>query len=340
MSRPEYDLEVRKLINDLRKKELSSSSQVALASIRLIKKLVGESKWQTANDLLKILLDEGNKLFRILPNEMVVKNIWKRVLKIIKDESNNQELSSHVVLDSLQGNLFNSTKSQNLSITDSELKPIIIEAISEIINEIETGVQNIAAQSLEHIHANEVILTLGKSETVEAFLKNAARKRKFHVIIAENAPYLEGHELALNLSKVGLDVTLISDAAIFTIISRVNTIIIGTQGIFANGGLKAHVGTHSLALAAKHHNIPLIVCTSLFKLSADYYVDSNNLPDLLPSDDVLSSHFHPNITVINPSFEYVPPELITLFIFNTTKNAPSYVYRLLREMYAIEDDYV
>jgi translation initiation factor eIF-2B subunit beta len=58
-----------------------------------------------------------------------------------------------------------------LSITDSELKPIIIEAISEIINEIETGVQNIAAQSLEHIHANEVILTLGKSETVEAFLK-------------------------------------------------------------------------------------------------------------------------------------------------------------------------
>ncbi len=56
------------------------------------------------------------------------------------------------------------------------------------------------------------------------------------MIIAENAPYLEGHELALNLSKVGLDVTLISDAAIFTIISRVNTIIIGTQGIFANGG--------------------------------------------------------------------------------------------------------
>lgn len=338
MSRPEYDLEVKKLINDLKKKELTSSSQIALASIRLIKKLVGESKWQTASDLVKILKEEGEKLFRILPNEMIVKNIWKRVLKIIKDESFNQELSSHVS-DSLQGNLFNSTKSQNFSISDSELKPIIIEAVSEIINEIETGVQNIAAQSLEHIHANEVILTLGKSETVEAFLKNAARKRKFHVIIAENAPYLEGHELALNLSKVGLDVTLISDAAIFTIISRVNTIIIGTRGIFANGGLKAHVGTYSLALAAKHHNIPLIVCANLFKLSPEYYVDSNNLPDLMPADDILTNNFHPNITVINPSFEYVPPELITLFIFNTTKNAPSYVYRLLRETYSIEDDY-
>ena len=68
-----------------------------------------------------------------------------------------------------------------MSITDSELKPIIIEAISEIINEIETGVQNIAAQSLEHIHANEVILTLGKSETVEAFLK-VIRKLTFQKI--------------------------------------------------------------------------------------------------------------------------------------------------------------
>ena len=47
----------------------------------------------------------------------------------------------------------------------------MIEAISEIKNEIETSIENIASQSLEHIHANEVILTMGKSSTVEAFLK-------------------------------------------------------------------------------------------------------------------------------------------------------------------------
>jgi translation initiation factor eIF-2B subunit beta len=47
----------------------------------------------------------------------------------------------------------------------------MIEAISEIINEIDTSVKNIASQSLDHIHANEVILTMGKSGTVEAFLK-------------------------------------------------------------------------------------------------------------------------------------------------------------------------
>lgn len=50
---------------------------------------------------------------------------------------------------------------------------------------------NIAMQALEHIHSNEVIMTVGRSRTVEAFLKDAARKRKFHVIVAECAPFCQ-----------------------------------------------------------------------------------------------------------------------------------------------------
>ena len=46
-------------------------------------------------------------------------------------------------------------------------------------------------QALEHIHSNEVIMTVGRSRTVEAFLKDAARKRKFHVIVAECAPFCQ-----------------------------------------------------------------------------------------------------------------------------------------------------
>lgn len=337
---PDYDLEVKKFINDLNNNELTSS-QIALASTRIIKKLVGESKWATSNDLLQILKKQGDILFKILPSQVVLKNIWKRVMKIIKDESINQEYSHRTPIDSLQGNLFIAKNLQNIQISDSELKPIMIEAISEIVNEIETSRHNIASQSLEHIHENEVILTQGKSSTVEAFLKKAATKRKFHVVVVENAPYLDGHDAALNLSKAGLDVTLITDAAIFSIISRVNKIIIGTYSIYANGGLNAPIGTNTLALAAKYHNIPLIVCSSLFKLSPEYYSDSAHcLPDLLPSSDVLEMNFHPNVTVLNPKFDYVPPELINLFIFNTAKNAPSYVYRLLREMYTIDEDFV
>lgn len=44
-------------------------------------------------------------------------------------------------------------------------------------------------------------------------------------------------------------------------------VIIGTKTILANGALRAVTGTHTLALAAKHHSTPLIVCASMFKLS-------------------------------------------------------------------------
>lgn len=36
-------------------------------------------------------------------------------------------------------------------------------------------------QALDHMHANEVILTFGHSNTTQLFLKEAAKKRKFQV---------------------------------------------------------------------------------------------------------------------------------------------------------------
>lgn len=62
--------------------------------------------------------------------------------------------------------------------------------------------ENIAAQALEHIHSNEVIMTIGFSRTVEAFLKEAARKRKFHVIVAECAPFCQVGGLLEFLRKI------------------------------------------------------------------------------------------------------------------------------------------
>lgn len=102
--------------------------------------------------------------------------------------------------------------------------------------------------------------------------------------------------MATSLSKADIETTVIADAAIFAVMSRVNKVsgrgfsgkkklvsgtshcllfltllplqvIIGTQTVLANGGLRAVNGTHTLALAAKHHSTPLIVCTPMFKLS-------------------------------------------------------------------------
>lgn len=51
------------------------------------------------------------------------------------------------------------------------------------------SVENIAEEATKHIHTNDVILTLGQSATVEAFLLKAAESVEFEVIICECAPF-------------------------------------------------------------------------------------------------------------------------------------------------------
>lgn len=43
------------------------------------------------------------------------------------------------------------------------------------------------------------------------------------------------------------------------------------------------------------------------------------------------------VEIHSPMFDYVPPELVTLFISNIGGNAPSYMYRLLSELYHPDD---
>ena len=44
-------------------------------------------------------------------------------------------------------------------------------------------------------------------------------------------------------------------------------VLVGTHVVLANGGIMAPVGTHIVALAAKHHSCPFVVLTGLHKLS-------------------------------------------------------------------------
>lgn len=221
------------------------------------------------------------------------------------------------------------------------LKQSIIQAVNELIDELEAVGSNIASQALDHIHANEVILTVGRSRTVEQFLKFAARKRNFQVVVVESAPSCSGHEMASNLTAAGIDTVLVGDAAAFAMMSRVNKVIIGCHAITANGGMIGRTGTRIVAACAKHFSTPVCVVTGLYKITPIFpenHADFNLLssPDMVVpfSDATLVNN---SIEVLNPQFDYVPSSLITLLITNQYSSPPSYVYRLLGELYDTDD---
>lgn len=222
-------------------------------------------------------------------------------------------------------------------------RPAVMEAIGEIMNDLEDLHKNIDEQASAHIHAGEVILTYSRSKTVESFLKAAAKKRQFQVIVCEGAPHFGGHRMATSLAAAGIDTTVIHDSAAFAIMARVNKVLLPAHAVMANGGLIAPSGSHMLALAAKHNSVPLICLTGMFKLCPMYpHEGQDTLQDLVSPSSVvnfaeLSDDLMSKVEFVNPVHDYIPPQLINLFVTNIGAFQPSYIYRLLSEYYHSDD---
>ncbi|ESR44665.1 hypothetical protein CICLE_v10001295mg [Citrus x clementina] len=243
------------------------------------------------------------------------------------------------------------SKSADKSSRSRKLKHDVIEAVNELIQDIVTCHEQIAEQAVEHIHQNEVILTLGSSRTVLEFLFAAKeKKRSFRVFVAEGAPRYQGHLLAKELVARGLQTTLITDSAVFAMISRVNMVIVGAHAVMANGGVIAPVGMNLVALAAQKHAVPFVVLAGSHKLCPLYPHNPEVLLNELRSPSELldfgefsdcmdfgSGSGSPLLHVVNPAFDYVPPKLVSLFITDAGGHNPSYMYRLIADYYSADD---
>lgn len=125
-----------------------------------------------------------------------------------------------------------------------QVRQNVLDAVNELIDELDGIQQLISDQALEHVHSNEVILTFGYCRTVYLFLREAAKKRQFQVVVAEGAPAYEGQKLACQLANDGLQTTCITDSAVFAMMARANMVLLGAHAVLANGGMLCTVRGH------------------------------------------------------------------------------------------------
>ncbi|KIW05087.1 uncharacterized protein PV09_03646 [Verruconis gallopava] len=245
---------------------------------------------------------------------------------------------------------------------DHNIKADVIEGIREILDELDIVDEQISQYALENIHSDEIILTHTSSLTIQRFLLTAARKRKFTVIHVESYPNdsQTTHDVILHGSKkdvaavdeseeedrfkpltaAGIKVIMIPDSAVFAIMSRVNKVILATHSVLANGGLVAAAGAKMIAQVAQAHQTPVVVLTGIYKLSPIYPFDVDELIEWGDAGQVASyesKEFVESVDVINPVFDYVPPELVDLYISNLGSHAPSYLYHVVAEHYDFRD---
>jgi translation initiation factor eIF-2B subunit beta len=102
--------------------------------------------------------------------------------------------------------------------------------------------------------------------------------------------------------------------------SRVNKIILGAHAILANGGMFAITGTLLAAKAARAHSTPVVVCAGQFKLTPLWNLYHNyGALDFGDPGQVLrfeEGDLLNEVDVVNPYYDYVPPELVDAFITN------------------------
>ncbi|CAL1536679.1 unnamed protein product [Lymnaea stagnalis] len=335
-------------VDELKKGSTQGSCDVAIKTIHLLIRIISQAKISNERDLIKHVAAEGKRIQAGDPSENIIGNIICRILKIIRDESGYCHFFKIELFLLIEVNarktwfVWKQFQSKGQKTTVPLEDASIIEAITELKTEIEGCVENIAAQAPCYINENDVILTIGRSRTVEAFLKNAALKNKFQVLVSECAPFYQGHEMAKNLAQAKINTTLITECQIGIIMPRVNKVIIGAHSFMANGGLKAVTGTNIMAILAKEHNKHVIVCSSMYKLSPLFHSTSKHASfnkfaspsELLDYED---AELLSKVEVMTPVFDYVPPDLVYMIVSNNGAQSVSYMYRLVKDFYHPDD---
>src|SRR5215813_1849512 len=167
-----------------------------------------------------------------------------------------------------------------------------------------------AAQGSQLISENSVVLTHSRSSTVLAALLNAAGAgRRFALLATESRPMFEGRQLAETVSRAGIHVTGIVDAAAALVMDTVDVVLVGADRV-TPGHVLNKVGTRMIALAARDLGIPVYSLADTSKFIGHPPTGSQpNAPDA----EVWPDH-PPAVSVINRYFEEVPVGLFTAIV--------------------------
>jgi len=118
---------------------------------------------------------------------------------------------------------------------------------------------------LTHCNAG-ALATAGQGTALSVIFEAHKKGKKFRVYADETRPLLQGGRLtAWELQQAGIDVTVICDNMAGWLMKqgRIDMVITGADRIAANGDAANKIGTYSLSILAREHNIPFYIAAPL-----------------------------------------------------------------------------
>jgi methylthioribose-1-phosphate isomerase len=171
-------------------------------------------------------------------------------------------------------------------------------------------------------HCNAGALATGGYGTALGVIRAAlAAGNKISVIADETRPFLQGSRLtAWELQRDGIPVTLICDNMAGYLMQQgdIDCVIVGADRIAANGDVANKIGTYTVAVLAREHNIPFYVAAPRSTIDLRL-TDGSQIPieerDAREVTHIGDKALAPaGVAVRNPAFDVTPARLVTAII--------------------------
>ncbi|MEZ2250896.1 S-methyl-5-thioribose-1-phosphate isomerase [Microcoleus sp.] len=180
-------------------------------------------------------------------------------------------------------------------------------------------------------HCNAGGLATAGYGTALGVVRSAWREGRLARLFAdETRPRLQGAKLTTwECVQEGIPVTLIADnmAAHCMKQGMIHAVVVGADRIAANGDAANKIGTYSLAIIAKAHNVPFFVAAPLSTIDFELS-DGSQIPieerDPIEMYQVGTTRICPvGVEFYNPAFDVTPAELISGIITEYGTVAPA-----------------
>jgi methylthioribose-1-phosphate isomerase len=204
----------------------------------------------------------------------------------------------------------------------TEARQMLIEdiAANRAMGQFGAGLLPSSGGILTHCNAG-ALATCGYGTALGVIRAAVDSGKKLHVFADETRPFLQGSRLtAWELVKDGIPTTIISDnmAGAMMHQGKIDSVIVGADRIAANGDVANKIGTYTVAILAREHNIP-------FYVAAPFSTVDLNTPDgsKIPIEQrsptevthIGGKQIAPDgVTVENPAFDVTPHKYISAII--------------------------
>ena len=173
------------------------------------------------------------------------------------------------------------------------------------------------ATILTHCNAG-ALATVGYGTALGVVRSAFAKDNTIQVFADETRPRQQGARITtFELKMDGIPVTLITDGMCSYFMSKgmIDMVVVGADRIAANGDTANKIGTYTVAIAAKYHNVPFYIAAPLSTIDTSIESGAQIPIEERSKEEVTHINGKPicaeGINVINPGFDVTPHELIT-----------------------------